>query len=1533
MFTHLHVHSDNSVLDGYGTIDEYINKAKEYNQNALALTDHNTLTGIYTFINKCRKQGIKGIAGCEINLAPNNNAKLKEYIQYGNNKYVLNNGVNTHLTLLAKNHNGLLNLFQIIYYSYKSENFFNVPRIDLNILKQFSKDLICLSGCPNSEINIRLRMNDIEKAENEALQLKEIFGQDFYIEIMSMRGEPNYNIEKLIDLALKLKIQPVLTNDIHYANKSDSNIHEKILAIGRKAKMEETPTTMGGLRYKFADNEYYFKNEDEMKNSLFNRLKQTRFDDKTIQIIINSCIKNTQVISDKIEEIKFEYNPTLRNKPFLPKEFTSSFDYLKYLVKQGFEKKRRNSSDEVKAISLQKQEEELETIYANDFVDYFIVVKDYIDWTRANGGGVGVGRGCFLPDNTVYIKSNRRIKIQDIPVGIKTKTHDTTMHTIEKLWEYNVNNELCVEIELSNGEKISATHDHKIFKKDVGFTPIIDLEVGEVLLGPHFNNRNKITFSNKIENINNKNIFHSERVNRDIKFNSLCELKYLNILETSSNVKDFKRYNTTINEDKYYSPDFIIEMNNKEIIVVKIKDDLKEEKNIYKATKEYFNKKNIQFKIISKQDIEENDLKYNNITIISKKVFNYTGKVYDLKVEGVMNYVIAGVTVHNSVGGSEIAYLLDISRTDPIRFGLMFERFISPGRGATFRICYNDNTQEDINIANKKTTNHGEKYIYQLNQGDIVIEDTEKVITEITIIDAGSSPDIDTDFQTNIREKTIEYVSQKYGVQNSSHLITHGKFGVKNAFRSLCQIYSDIPSTKVNEISKMLPDLKEDEEDDLKNITLADYIEENGRLYNKGTAIRLAIDTPRLKEIAIETDKLIGRKRDTGVHACGVVMSQNPLIENIPLQIKHDKNSDMTITQWTYQECEELGIIKMDFLGLDTIDLMENTVKLIKKTKNIDINLEEIIYDKLDDEEVFKLFQDGNTFGIFQFGEEGVRELLRSVHPTEFEELAAITALYRPGPMGMNLHTEFAKRKNDINSRIPVHPSFKNTDLEKILNSTFGACTYQEQIMQISKVCAGFSPKDADGLRKAMGKKKIEVLNKYETQFKQGMNEHGYTDTNAVNILWDGMVGFAKYAFNKSHAISYALNSYTCAYLKVHYPTEFMSVLLQQKFGDDDISKYLNETKRLGIEIIPPNINTSMLVMTPVEDYKISYGLKCIKSLSDKDIENIYYEREKNGKYKDIIDFIQRNNISGTMLKTLSMAGCLDCFGITRKGIYEECNDIVKKAEKLKKDKNINFLFNFIDNNNIVTKNYKEWCNSEKIRNEAIATGLYISGNPVDNITLKSGRVIENQTELDKIDCDCTQLVTITMKPIIKKNKKGQNYFMLQLNNGTSEIKEFVKGNIINRIMLYNALSKITDYTSEQDHREKAYQKLNLNEESKVVFNQIKPLENLQVYKVYKATYKTYKTGDIVRKSLEDLEPLLISENNRELKEIYFNGDSSKIEKLIAFLKKESLKYNKSDLSDIILYDNKLNSIVVNDVIINGSIFQISKGKLSDKPF
>ena len=294
------------------------------------------------------------------------------------------------------------------------------------------------------------------------------------------------------------------------------------------------------------------------------------------------------------------------------------------------------------------------------------------------------------------------------------------------------------------------------------------------------------------------------------------------------------------------------------------------------------------------------------------------------------------------------------------------------------------------------------------------------------------------------------------------------------------------------------------------------------------------------------------------------------------------------------------------------------------------------------------------------------------------------------------------------------------------------------------------------------------------------------------------------------------------------------------------------------------------------------------------------------------------------MLKTLSMAGCLDCFGLTRKSIYEECNDIVKKAERLNKEKNTNSLFNLFDNNNIIEiKNNKEWCNSEKIKYEAIATGLYISGNPVDNITLKSGRVIENQTELDKIDCDCTQYVTITMKPVIKKNKKGQNYFMLQLNNGTSEIKEFVKGNIVNRIMLFNALSKITDYTNEQDHREKAYKKLNLNEENKKIFNQIKPLENLQVYNIYKATYKVYKNGDTIRKSLEDLEPVFISENNRELKEIYFNGDNEKINnemgkdvisgegKIIGKEYQGSLTSYEIEVTDELFRKKKLNAVMI----------------------
>ena len=384
-FVHLHVHSDNSLLDGYGTIDEYINKAKKYNMKGLALTDHNTLTGIYDFMKKCKQAGIKPICGVEMNIAAvdetgESNAKNLSSVQYSHMRGIPVKNSFTHLTLLAKNKKGLKNLFKLVNISYQPENYFIEPRIDLNILKEYSDNLICLSGCPNSEINARFRIQEDEKAYQTAAILKEIFKDDFYIEIMKFDSIPNYDTKKLLELSRKLKITPVMTNDVHYCNSEDSNMQEKIMALGNNNKMDETPSYKGGLRVALGGNDRYLKSFDEMKkNYNYNKFP--------------NLLHNSMEIFEKIEDIDLEYDHTLRPILDIPEGFSSSLEYLKHLIIQGYKKKRGNASKEVQKISKMKIKEELEIIEANDFVNYFLVVWDYCKWSRDNGYPIGPGRG------------------------------------------------------------------------------------------------------------------------------------------------------------------------------------------------------------------------------------------------------------------------------------------------------------------------------------------------------------------------------------------------------------------------------------------------------------------------------------------------------------------------------------------------------------------------------------------------------------------------------------------------------------------------------------------------------------------------------------------------------------------------------------------------------------------------------------------------------------------------------------------------------------------------------------------------------------------------------------------------------------------------------------------------------------------------------------------------------------------------------------------------------------------------------------
>lgn len=392
-FVHLHVHSDHSLLDGFGTIDEYVNRAVELKMPALALTDHNTMTGIYYFMKQCYKNNIKPICGIEFNVKPltNNPDDYKRRISYDpTQRNYLINGSHTHLTILAKNETGLKNLFKLLQDSYEANEFFDVPRTSIQEIAKHKEGLIVLSGCPNSELNIRLRLKQTDFVQKYLNNMYTLFGDDFYIELMDNPFAHEYRKDVLEKLVEKGNYKGVITNDVHYLKPEDSIKQEKFMALSSNSRIEETPTTKGGMRPVLGGDQRYFKSFEEM-NEIFPFEKY------------ESYYRNIEEIVNKIEDIHLEYNSHLRPKIDIPEGFSSEVEYFDFLVEEGFKKKRGNSSEEVKNISREKIKEEREVIYGNDFVSYFLVVRDYLIWSVENGYPVGVGRGSVAGSEIGYL--------------------------------------------------------------------------------------------------------------------------------------------------------------------------------------------------------------------------------------------------------------------------------------------------------------------------------------------------------------------------------------------------------------------------------------------------------------------------------------------------------------------------------------------------------------------------------------------------------------------------------------------------------------------------------------------------------------------------------------------------------------------------------------------------------------------------------------------------------------------------------------------------------------------------------------------------------------------------------------------------------------------------------------------------------------------------------------------------------------------------------------------------------------------------
>ena len=543
-----------------------------------------------------------------------------------------------------------------------------------------------------------------------------------------------------------------------------------------------------------------------------------------------------------------------------------------------------------------------------------------------------------------------------------------------------------------------------------------------------------------------------------------------------------------------------------------------------------------------------------------------------------------------SAAGSIIAYLLGITDIDPLKYGLLFERFLNP----------------------------------------------ERI----------SMPDIDVDFSDDGRQKVIDYVKEKYGYNRVSQIITFNFILAKMAIRDIGRVMGmELP--EVDRIAKMIP-----EKPGIHLKAVVNDVPELKEIVEHGTE-----QQKRLLKIAGTVDGLV---RHTGVHACGIVISAIDLMDIVPLCIDKDKN---IMTQYEKNAIESIGLLKMDFLGLKTLTILQRALENIKESRGIDVDLEKA---PIDDPKVYQLLQQALTLGIFQLESAGMRNLIARLKPSVFEDIIALLAMYRPGPLSSGMVDDFVERKHGRKEMAYPHP-----DLEPVLKDTYGVFLYQEQVMQTANVLAGFTMAQADALRKAMGKKIAEVMEKMGKLFVKGAIERGI-DGGLAQSIFDLMAGFAEYGFNKSHSAAYAIVTFRTAYLKAHYPVEFMAAVLSSEINDTDkIAEYIDECRTLGMEILPPDINASVGLFK-VDGGNIRYGLSAIKGVGQGAVDSIVEQRSKGGPFKSLADLTRRvdtRQVNSRVIDALIKAGALDSFGLKKSQLLQMSTEALKAGQSAMKDR------------------------------------------------------------------------------------------------------------------------------------------------------------------------------------------------------------------------------------------------------------------------
>ena len=621
-----------------------------------------------------------------------------------------------------------------------------------------------------------------------------------------------------------------------------------------------------------------------------------------------------------------------------------------------------------------------------------------------------------------------------------------------------------------------------------------------------------------------------------------------------------------------------------------------------------------------------------------------------------------------------------------------------------------------------------------------------------------SMPDIDIDFCTNRRGEVIQYVTEKYGREQVAQIITFGTLAAKAAIKDVGRVL-DMSFAEVDRISKLVPKQL--------NIKLEKAIEDP-------ELKEVAAREPRVKEVLDISMKLEGVCRNAGMHAAGVVISSVPLRELVPIYVT---NKQELVTQYDMLGLEKLGLLKMDFLGLTTLTIVNEAIKLIEKYRGTKICLEDL---PLDDAQTYeKIFSMGFTSGVFQFESSGMQDILRRYQPNRIEDLCALNALYRPGPIQGGMIPDFIDRKH---GRKPI--VYDLPELEEILSETYGVILYQEQVMQISNKLAGYSLGDADILRRAMGKKNAAEMAKQRERFIGGATERGLPAKKTAKIF-DLMEQFAGYGFNKSHSAAYAYLAYVTAYLKAHYSVEFMSALLTSESGNmDKIVKYINECREMGIHVLPPDVNQSDLNFTPAGD-SIRFGLGAVKNVGQGAVEAIVTAREEDGSFTSIYDFCERVNLANVnrrVIESLIKAGALDSTGGNRAQLTEALDRALETGLRVSRDRALgqHGLFGALLGEQKVEHplaKLPDWIMEQKLAGEKEVLGIYVSGHPLDRFKDKVSDLATHYTDkLEDLEKNKSVALCGILTNIIRKtNREGKYWAALKIDDqrGTADAMVF----------------------------------------------------------------------------------------------------------------------------------------------------------------